>query len=347
MKLSDTNQKIIDAIISKAKKVCPGSLALIGIYGSVCTGDVHEKSDLDLMLLIHDDAGWRLSDSFILDDKKIGYDIYCTTWRMLEEEASCKHARLAKLMDSKIVYVADDAAIQRISEMKARAENILKSEKRFECVDRIIHEAKGIYADAMVAETIGEVRMYAACSINLLLDAVMLENGKYFQKGVKRTFEELEGSSLPKHFVDTIYSIAMASEMAELKRNLTDLLRSAAAFVKRIKDKEQPSEGNISGTYEEMFSNWRNKMTEAIEKNDVFSSFMNLASLQLMADEIANDIAIEPFNVMDNYNPVDLEKNVEVFDDALNKYLQEYQRIGIQSKHFANVEEFVESYLQE
>lgn len=37
--LEERNQKIIDAIIEKANIVCPGSLALIGIYGSFMTGD--------------------------------------------------------------------------------------------------------------------------------------------------------------------------------------------------------------------------------------------------------------------------------------------------------------------
>lgn len=107
MKLDEINQKIVDAIVRKAEKVCPGSLALIGVYGSVCTGDVHEKSDLDLMILINDDEGRKLSDGFILDDRKIGYDIYCTDWKMLEEEAECRHAHLAKLMDSEIVLEPD------------------------------------------------------------------------------------------------------------------------------------------------------------------------------------------------------------------------------------------------
>lgn len=40
------NQKIIDAVIRKAEKACPDSLALIGIYGSVATGDNYAKSDL-------------------------------------------------------------------------------------------------------------------------------------------------------------------------------------------------------------------------------------------------------------------------------------------------------------
>lgn len=58
LNMKDRNKTIIDAIIKKAERVCPQSLAMIGVYGSVATGDTYEKSDLDLMILINDDDGW-------------------------------------------------------------------------------------------------------------------------------------------------------------------------------------------------------------------------------------------------------------------------------------------------
>ena len=48
--MNHINQTIINSIVKKADKVCPDSLALIGIYGSVATGDDYHKSDLDLMI---------------------------------------------------------------------------------------------------------------------------------------------------------------------------------------------------------------------------------------------------------------------------------------------------------
>lgn len=45
------------------------------------------------------------------------------------------------------------------------------------------------------------------------------------------------------------------------------------------KKKECPSAENLRGTYEEMYSNWKNKMAEAAGRDDVYSSFMNLLSL--------------------------------------------------------------------
>ena len=108
------NQKIIQAVIEKANKVCPESLELIGIYGSVATGDAYEKSDLDLLILIEDDEGYKLATGFILDDRKVGYDIYCTNWSGLRYDAECHHAHLSKLMESQIVYVKNQEAYYKI-----------------------------------------------------------------------------------------------------------------------------------------------------------------------------------------------------------------------------------------
>lgn len=41
--MNHVNQKIINAVIEKAEKVCPDSVSLIGIYGSIVTGDTYEN----------------------------------------------------------------------------------------------------------------------------------------------------------------------------------------------------------------------------------------------------------------------------------------------------------------
>ena len=79
-------------------------------------------------------------------------------------------------------------------------------------------------------------------------------------------------------------------------------------------------------------------------RNDVYSSFMNLLSLQYMFREIAECAAVDDFEIMDKFNPQKLEENVDVFDQALNKYLAEYEKAGICPRHFENVTEFVENY---
>ncbi len=343
--MNNTDQKIIDAVISKAKQKCPESLALIAVYGSVCTGDEHERSDLDLLILINDDNGRQLQDGFILDDKQIGYDIYCTTWEQLESDAECYHAHISKLMDSKIVYVFDDLSIGKLNRLKEKAADILSSDKKYEKADELQGRLREVYADAMTAKTIGKMRAYAACVIFLSLDMIMLHNGKYFKKGIKRTFEELDGLELPNDFSKYTKKIICAQNVSEMRECLTDFLRTIIEFTKRDKKRTQPTKEALSGTYEEMFSNWRNKMLEAAKRKDVFSSFMNMASLRLMLEEISCDIDIMDIDVMEDFSAEDLEHNVAVFDNALEKYLSEYEKAGIKPKHFKDVDAFAEVYL--
>ena len=74
---------------------------------------------------------------------------------------------------------------------------------------------------------------------------------------------------------------------------------------------------------------------------------MNLLSLQWMFYEIAECIAVDGFEIMDKFNPKNLEGNVDVFDQALNKYLAEYEKVGIRPKHFESMTEFIESCSRE
>ena len=60
------NPKIIDAVIDKANKVYPQAFALIGIFGSVATGDDYEKSNLDLLIPVEDEEGCAIGAVFIL-----------------------------------------------------------------------------------------------------------------------------------------------------------------------------------------------------------------------------------------------------------------------------------------
>ena len=78
--LMDKNQKLIDMIIERVKRDFPKDIAIIGLTGSFATGDYHEKSDLDLIIINNTERGWEIAETFILDG--VGYDIYCTEWQL-------------------------------------------------------------------------------------------------------------------------------------------------------------------------------------------------------------------------------------------------------------------------
>ena len=314
--MNEMNEKMIESIIKKADALCPDSLALIGVYGSVITGDEYEKSDLDLMILINDENGQVLSDGFIIDDVGIGYDLYCTSWDMLEKDAQCDHAHLSKLFDSVIVYCKDKNALQRLDEIRRKAAELLASDRRYEKADQAYSDAKKMLAEVYLAKSLSKARSSAGAAIELIENAVMLHNGRHFRKGTKRALDELKQLGFPFDLETRILAVIQAET------------------VERIR-------------YEEMYSNWKNKMAEAADRDDVYSSFMNLLSLQWMFYEIAEGIAVDGFEIMDKFNPKNLEENMDVFNQALNKYLVEYEKVGICPKHFESMTEFIESCSKE
>jgi len=345
--MNEAHQKIIDAIIRKAERVCPDSLALIGLYGSCATGDTYAKSDLDLLILIHDEKGRALADGFILDDTGIGYDMYCTTWESLENDARCSHAHLSRLMDAPLVYVKDPAAEKRLEALREKAWEILASDARYEKAGEHLGEAKKWFAESFLTDTLSHVRTAAGAVISELLDALMLRNGRYFRKGVKRTFEELAALSLPFDAEALILAVIRAGSAEEIRGALTVLLKTVQAYLNRPQEKEEPCRENLAGTYEEMYSNWRNKMTAAGENGDLFSSFMNMVSCQFMLDDIAGSVRIEDADLMAEFDPADTGKNAAAFDSMLCRYLEEYRKAGILPKHYADVDACLADYLSE
>ena len=342
--MNDRNEKIIDAIIKKAEALCPDSLVLIGVYGSVATKDEYEKSDLDLMILINDENGQVLADGFILDDVDIGYDIYCTGWDMLEKDAQCDHAHLSKLLDSIIVYCKDESTLKRLDEIRRKAVELLASDRRYEKADKAFGDAKKLLAEVYLAQSLSEARSCAGAAIAFIENAVMLYNGQYFRKGTKRALDELKQLKLPFDLETGILAVIRAETVEKIRERLTELFVLTEEYLQVPKKKKLPSAENLRGTYEEMYSNWKNKMVEAAGRNDAYSSFMNLLSLQYMLHEIAECIAVDDIEIMDKFNPQKPEENVDVFDQALNQYLVEYEKAEIYPRHFESVTEFVEDY---
>ena len=342
--MNDRNEKIIDAIKKKADALCPDSLALIGVYGSVATGDEYEKSDLDLIILINDEKGQVLADGFILDDVDIGYDIYCIGWDMLEKDAQCEHAHLSKLFDSMTIYYKDKSVLKRLDEIRRKAAELLASDRRYEKADKAYGDAKKLLAEVYLTQSLSKARSCAGAAIAFIENAVMLYNGQYFRKGTKRALAELKQLRLPFDLETGILAVIQAETVEKIRARLTELFVLTDGYLQVPKKRELPSAQNLRGTYEEMYSNWKNKMTEAADRDDVYSSFMNLLSLQYMFHEITECIAVDDFEIMDKFNPQNLEENADAFAQALNKYLAEYEKAGIYPKHFENMTEFVEDY---
>ena len=345
--LNERNQAIINAIIEKAEKKYPGVLALIGIYGSFQTGDIHEKSDLDLMIVINDDMGWGLGCTFIQDDLNVGHDIYCTTWESLANDAGFSHPNIAKLMDSRIVYCADEKYMERLSALREEARKRIESPVSADDIEAAraqLRDAEHYFSLAMSAELLPEIRGNAGGVIYHAENIAALLNKRYFRFGMKRAYQELKAMpQCPEGFTDIIENVVAADTRTALKESLTELMGVLQEmFFSFRKDVENSM--NIEGTYEEMFSNWRNKMYLAAELSDKHMAFMCMTNAQAMLDDIFAENDIGKYDVMAGYDPHDLLKTAQAFDDLLESYRKEYDKAGTKVRRYADIYEFARAY---
>lgn len=352
--LEERNQKIINAVIKKADKVCPGSLAMIGIYGSFLTGDIREGSDLDLLVLINDERGRGLSRAFIQDDLGVGHDIYCTSWEDLEEASLYNDPNISKLMDSRVVYCADAEHLKRLEALRKRARNILSSPFSYEDyvkAEKTLKEAEHFYLSAMTADNISDMRARSGYALYYLENAVAMLNKKYFRLGVKRVYEELEQmEDKPRGLCEMIESVVSAGSAEQLGRSLTALVYETARTFEKARasvlHKAPITADTVSGTYEEMFSNWRNKMRAAADEGNRHLAFMSMSCLNAMLSDLGAETDIGEYDVFVGFDPNDLKKAEAAFDDIINDYLNEYRRAGIRAERYRDIDEFAEKYTE-
>ena len=349
------NRKIIDAVIRKEQAVCPGAIALIGIYGSFQTGDIHPLSDLDLLILINDDRGWQLGKAFIQEDLGVGHDIYCTTRESLRQDAEYEHPHISKLMDSQIVYCADEKYREELETLREQVRRKLAEpfgEEDYRKAEKELKEARCCFADAMTAEELNDVRRNAGGAIYFAENALALLNKTYFRKGVSRRYEELEAmEKKPDNLCGMIESVLAATTVEDLKEQLTQLMKGLDFCFRQVKGqlprKKKPAGADtLSGTYEEMFSNWHGKMAQAAEKGDRHLAFMSLESLNEMLNDISSEVDIGTYDVLSAYDPGDLRKTADGFDRILRQYLKEYEKAGLRPARYADVDEFAAEYMR-
>ena len=352
--LENRNQKIIDAVLRKEKSLCPGAIALIGIYGSFQTGDIHPLSDLDLLILINDDRGWQLAEAFIQEDAGIGYDIYCTSWESLEEDATYEHPHISKLMDAQIVYCADEKYRNKLELLRSQVRRILTEpfcEKDCLKAEKTMNEAMRCFALAMTEDDLAAIRRQAGGVLYFVENAVAMLNKTYFRKGVGRRFEELNAMiKKPKDLCKMIDGVVAAETAGSLKEQLTKLIKEMNACLEEARqelasEKQTPAE-ILPGTYEEMYSNWHGKMSLALKTGDRHLAFMTLSSLNEMIEDIRNQTHIGILDVLSVYDPKDLKKTAEEFDQILQKYSEEYTKAGLKPVQYRTIDDFVSGYLR-
>jgi predicted nucleotidyltransferase len=349
----EKNDKLINMVIERAKRDFPDDIAMIGLTGSFSTNDFHEKSDLDLIIINNTDRGWGISKCFILDD--VGYDIYCTPWdTRIEAESTLSSPMVSCLVDLKILYCAKPEYMERFLTYKQRAIDLLCKPIGKECIERAkkwIDEAKQEYTNALLEEEIGAVRFAAGKVLHNCQNAITNLNNTYIKRGIKRYMEEMATYRyIPEDF-DKIYLSMMEANTQETLRSTSfDMVRSVVNLYDRLQEDHVehpvPTYDNLSGTYEELWCNCRNKVITSVNAKDKSYAFHAALGAQVYLNEMTEDRGTKKFDVMQYYNADNLELLKDSFIHIMDEYLEEYRKVGREVEVYETFDELYDVYMQ-
>ncbi len=339
------NQKLIHAVQQRASQCCPQSLALIGVYGSFATGEYTERSDLDLLIVIHDDAGWQLSCCFIQDDLDVAHDLYCTTWDALEASAQQYSPATPKLLEAQIVWSDSPESLQRLQQLQARARDWMTAP--YDAADLAQSEAMygelcTAYADLMTADGCD---WYAAALVDYAFEELLAQLRKTcYLRSVRHRLEEL-----PADAAALVDALCRAPTPEALRSNATALLKLARALLeqRRVALRTPPAPATaaaLEGSYEECVSNWRGKARTAAETGNAHLALNALANLHHMLAGIGREVNIGTYDALRDYDPADPAAAAAQYDAILAQYAKEYARVGLPIRHYADIDEMIADY---
>lgn len=352
-RLLDKNNKLINMVIERAKRDFPDDIAIIGLTGSFSTGDFHEKSDLDLIIINNTDRGWEISSCFILGD--VGYDIYCTPWETrIKDQANLDSSMVSHLIDLQILYCAKPEYMDKFNAYRQKALDALSKPIGKECIERAkkwIDRAKQDYANTLLYDDVGAVRYAAGGVLHNSVNALISLNNAYIKRGIKRYLEELTALQyIPTDFENTYMAVINANTVQELRQASHELLKAIEQLYNKMYadfvQKPVPSYENLKGTYEELWCNCRNKVITSVNAGDKHYAFHAALGAQAFFDEMTEMFGTKKFDLMQYFDPENLMKMKDAFLCMMDEYLEEYKKVGRPVLMYDSFEELYEDYMK-
>lgn len=353
-KLMDKNELLINMVIERAKRDFLDDIAIIGLTGSFNTGDFHEKSDLDLVIINNTEKGWEISDCFILED--VGYDIYCMPWNSrIQEQSTLESPHVSCLTELKIIYYATPEDLEKFNDFRQKALDALANPIGEACLNRAIKWidlAKQAYSDTVLSEDMGSARQASADVLYNLVNALASMNNTYIKRGIKRYLQEIRSFRYIPDDLESLYmSIIEAASIEEIRTASFNMLKSVVRLHSIMCDnfivKPTPTFENLKGTYEELWSNYRNKMLDSVLNNDASYAFLSAFGAQAYLDYMTVEKGTKKFDLMQYFDASDLQVLNENFLKMMDEYLDEYNQVGREVKRFTTFEQLYDHYMHQ
>lgn len=346
------NQQLIDMVIERVKRDFVEDIAIVGLTGSFSTGDFHEKSDLDLIIINNTDRGWEISSCFILGD--VGYDIYCTPWETrIKDQSLLASDHAGCLLDMEILYCGKEAYMERLEAYRENARKLLAEpigRGNLERAAKVLDRAKVSYAEMMTADHIGKKKLTTSQMVLQLINGLVQMNNTYIKGGTIRYVSELKKLKyVPDKFNDLYEKLIMADDEITIEASALKLLKCVVAYYKQLWDQfvetESPSYDNLEGSYEELWCNCKNKVLRTTQVNDLSYTYHVARDAQLFFDEMREMFGTVEVDLMTDFRADNPEALNQSFLEAMALYKKEYDQVGREILKFNDFESLYKHFM--
>ncbi len=114
----------------------------------------------------------------------------------------------------------------------------------------------------------------------------------------------------------------------------------------KFTEKPTPTYDNLAGTYEELWCNYRNKVSVSIEQNDHSYAFHVAMGAQEFLDEMAETKGTKKLELMKHYDATHLPLFKDAFLCLMDEYLEEYTQVGRTVNRYDSFEALYAQFMQ-
>ena len=272
-------QAMIDAFIERIEKNFKDIVKCVIVYGSFVTGEMHDKSDLDLVVIGQTDRLWDLSTQFIYQD--IGYDFFCMTEERLNAIIREFQPLVSIVAEGRLVYAKDEETKAWFNSQKQHLINhsqFTSYSHYHDKIGNVIQTMKALAFDHLWANPTQKILIQGQL-LYQFAHFLGLLNRKHLRHGIKHFMDELSSFSLkPK---TTLYYLSLLTHENVSSNDIMTFVYDLNQYWIALNKSNQDSltQQDFSGFYEEALSGFQ-KLYHACETNNLDAAFLTATTLE-------------------------------------------------------------------
>lgn len=300
------NEQLIAYMLNKINREFAADIDLLLLYGSAANGTATDKSDLDLFFIPRTQRGYKLGETFILDE--IGYDFFGIPWSRVESIANLEESLAPLVGDATILFSYSPTEQTRFHNLQQLLQKRLNDAPYMQMrAQEKVKSAIEHYQTMMNTDPIGKTRKTAGYIMMALAEAVAYANQTYFHRGLKTQYADLRTlKQQPRDFLQLYRNIIIEADAKQIMHYCRKMIDSMLAFLNMKKavffkavaletaEKEQTVSKRAdyvaaASWYEELSATFT-KIYLCVENQNYILAFLSACCLQ---DSLEKDLSIK------------------------------------------------------